>query len=87
MAPDYGRGKPVQAKTRGQPGLAARVRQRRVARRDADPPACPLGDDQDNRKLPAAGQRKKRHGQEIDDISDDSDQPIAAGAIAEIAGN
>ena len=75
----------VQAKTPAEPGLTARVRQHRVARRDADPPACPLGDDQDNRKLPAAGQRKERHGQEIDAIANNRDWPIAAGTIAEIA--
>src|SRR5262249_4293203 len=77
----------VQAEAPAKPGLAARMRQHRVTRGGADRLARPLKHDQQSRKLPAARQRKERHGHKIDSVADKGDCPIAARAVGEIARN
>src|SRR5262249_55799941 len=77
----------VQAEAPAKPGLAARMRQHRVTRGGADRLARPLKHDQQSRKLPAARQRKERHGHKIDSVADKGDCPIAARVVGEIARN
>ena len=77
----------MEAEGKAEAGLAARMRQHRIARWGADRLACPLGHDQQDRKLPVIGHCQERHRGKIDNIAKDGHRPIDAAAVAEIAGH